>query len=50
MKLMTLAVREMTGSEVDVIIDYFQQSTPEHLETLGVDPARLPATRWVIKR
>ena len=43
MKLMTLAVREMTGSEVDIIIDYFQESTPEHLETLGVDPTRLPA-------
>ena len=40
---MTLAVREMTGSEVDIIIDYFQNATPEHLETLGVDPTRLPA-------
>jgi RimJ/RimL family protein N-acetyltransferase len=44
MKLTTLAVREMTGSEVDIIIDYFQESTPEHLETLGVDPTRLPAS------
>ncbi|WP_245283596.1 hypothetical protein [Bradyrhizobium sp. URHD0069] len=39
---MTLTVREMTGSEVDIIIDYFQKSTPEHLEILGVDPTRLP--------
>jgi RimJ/RimL family protein N-acetyltransferase len=39
---MTLAVREMTASEVNVIIDYFQKSTPEHLELLGVDPSRLP--------
>jgi RimJ/RimL family protein N-acetyltransferase len=27
---------------VDIIIDYFQKSTPEHLEILGVDPTRLP--------
>jgi RimJ/RimL family protein N-acetyltransferase len=40
---MMLTVREMTGSEVDLIIDYFQNSTPEHLEILGVDPSRLPA-------
>jgi hypothetical protein len=39
---MTLTVREMMDSEVDLIIDYFQRSTPEHLETLGVDPSRLP--------
>jgi RimJ/RimL family protein N-acetyltransferase len=39
---MTLAVREMLGSEVSLIIEYFQNSTPEHLETLGVDPTRLP--------
>jgi len=39
---MTLTVREMLGSEVDLIIDYFQSSTPEHLEILGVDPTRLP--------
>jgi RimJ/RimL family protein N-acetyltransferase len=39
---MTLTVREMTGSEIDLIIDYFYNSTPEHLETLGIDPSRLP--------
>ena len=39
---MTLTVREMMDSEVDLIIDYFQRSTPEHLEILGVDPSRLP--------
>jgi RimJ/RimL family protein N-acetyltransferase len=39
---MVLDVREMTGSEIDLIIDYFHNSTPEHLETLGVDPSRLP--------
>jgi len=44
---MTLTVREMMASEVDVIIQYFQDSTPEHLETLGVDPSRLPpAQSW----
>jgi RimJ/RimL family protein N-acetyltransferase len=39
---MTLTVREMTSSEVDVVIDYFQNSTPEYLDMLGVDPTRLP--------
>ena len=39
---MALTVREMTAAETDLIIDYFQNSTPEHLETLGVDPTRLP--------
>jgi RimJ/RimL family protein N-acetyltransferase len=40
---MTLTVREMMDSEIDLIIGYFQRSTPEHLEILGVDPTRLPA-------
>jgi RimJ/RimL family protein N-acetyltransferase len=32
---------------VNIIIQYFQDSTPEHLETLGVDPSRLPpAQSW----
>lgn len=39
---MSLTVREMTAAETDIIIEYFQTSTPEHLETLGVDPSRLP--------
>lgn len=40
---MTLTVREMLITEVDVIIRYFHDATPEHLETLGVDPTRLPS-------
>jgi len=40
---MTLTVREMTVAETDLIIKYFHSSTPEHLETLGVDPTRLPS-------
>jgi RimJ/RimL family protein N-acetyltransferase len=40
---MTLTVREMLGSEIDLIIEYFRTSTPEHLEILGVDPTRLPS-------
>jgi RimJ/RimL family protein N-acetyltransferase len=40
---MSLVVREMALDEVNLIIDYFHGSTPEHLETLGVDPTRLPA-------
>jgi RimJ/RimL family protein N-acetyltransferase len=43
--MMTLTVREMMGSEVDLIIDYFHNATPEYLETLGVDPTRLPPTQ-----
>ena len=39
---MTLTVREMAIPEVDIIIEYFLQSTPEHLELLGVDPTRVP--------
>lgn len=39
---MALTVREMTRDEVDLIIDYFHSSEPEHLELLGVDPTRLP--------
>jgi RimJ/RimL family protein N-acetyltransferase len=39
---MALGVREMTASETEIIIDYFQKATPEFLETLGVDPTRFP--------
>ena len=34
---MSLVVREMAVEEVELIIDYFHGSTPEHLELLGVD-------------
>jgi len=39
---MTMTVREMTDPEFDIVIDYFFKATPEFLETLGVDPTRLP--------
>jgi RimJ/RimL family protein N-acetyltransferase len=39
---MAVTVRLMTASETDLIIDYFWRSTPEHLESMGVDPTRLP--------
>ena len=42
---MTLTVREMMGSEAEVIIDYFLRATPEYLEILGVDPSRLPPSQ-----
>jgi RimJ/RimL family protein N-acetyltransferase len=41
---MTLNVRPMTLPETELIIEYFHGATPEHLETMGVDPTRLPAT------
>jgi RimJ/RimL family protein N-acetyltransferase len=40
---MTLTAREMTIAETDLVIDYFHNSTPEYLETLGVDPSRMPS-------
>jgi RimJ/RimL family protein N-acetyltransferase len=40
---MELTVREMMVEEVSLIIDYFHHSTAEYLETLGVDPTRLPS-------
>lgn len=39
---MALMAREMTVAETDLVIDYFHNSTPEYLETLGVDPSRMP--------
>ncbi|WP_407157081.1 GNAT family N-acetyltransferase [Bradyrhizobium sp. STM 3557] len=39
---MNLDVREMMLDETDIVIDYFHSSTPEHLETMGVDPTRMP--------
>jgi RimJ/RimL family protein N-acetyltransferase len=39
---MSLVIREMALDEAGLIVDYFHSSTPEHLETLGVDPTRLP--------
>lgn len=44
---MNLSIRPMALHEVDVVIDYFHEALPEHLETLGVDPTRLPArSQW----
>ena len=45
---MTIAVRDMTLPEVNLVIDYYHEATPEHLEMLGVDPTRLPrAAAWL---
>jgi hypothetical protein len=39
--------REMKLLEVDLIINYFHESSPEYLSSLGVDPAKLPApAKW----
>ena len=44
---MTLIVRPMLAAEADLIIDYFHNATPQFLNSLGVDPARLPTReRW----
>lgn len=39
---MRFTVREMALEDVGIVIDYFYEATPEHLELLGVDPTRLP--------
>jgi RimJ/RimL family protein N-acetyltransferase len=45
---MSLSIREMQLEETGMIIDYFHQASPEHLELLGVDPTRLPPPeRWL---
>jgi len=42
-----LNVRPMQLEEVSVVIDYFHRASAEHLETLGVDPTRLPdPSKW----
>jgi len=42
-----LSVREMQLSEVGIRIDYFHDSSDDHLRTLGVDRALLPSrTAW----
>ena len=41
---MALSVRMMIVPEIDLLDDYFQNSPPEHLEMLGVDPTRLPSS------
>jgi RimJ/RimL family protein N-acetyltransferase len=38
-----LAVREMHLDEVDIRIDYFHESSDDHLRMLGVERAKLPA-------
>ena len=35
-------VRPMLLSETDLVIDYFLNATPAYLNSLGVDPARVP--------
>lgn len=44
---MAVTVRPMTLQETARIIDYFHTATPEHLDTMGVDPTRLPSvSQW----
>ncbi len=47
---MDLTVREMRLDEVGVIIDYFHQSTAEHLEMMGVDRTKLPEPATWLQR
>jgi RimJ/RimL family protein N-acetyltransferase len=40
---MQITAREMLPDEAHIVTSYFHNATPEYLETLGVDPTRLPA-------
>lgn len=43
-----VVARLMQRSEADLIIDYFHESTPEFLNSLGVDKVKLPNRgRWL---
>ena len=42
---MTRSVREMTKADINLIIDYFLESSPEFLKALGVDINKLPAKK-----
>src|SRR5947199_3078961 len=43
----TRRARPMQLAETELIIDYFHSASPEFLNTLGVDPSRLPPrTQW----
>lgn len=37
-----LSVREITTSDIDLIADYWLNSSPEHLTGMGVDLAKMP--------
>lgn len=39
----SLSARELRQSDIDLIADYWSQSTPEHLSGMGVDLEKLPA-------
>lgn len=42
---MTRSVREMTKNDINLIVDYFLESSPEFLKGLGVDINKLPAKK-----
>jgi RimJ/RimL family protein N-acetyltransferase len=42
---MTRSIREMTKADINLIIDYFLDSSPEFLTGMGVDINRLPAKK-----
>lgn len=39
---MGLSVREIEIAEFDIVFDYFHEATPEFLDTMGIDPTRIP--------
>lgn len=44
-----LFVRELTESDIPLIADYWTQSSDEHLQSMGVDLAKIPARQDFIE-
>lgn len=45
-----MEVRALAPGEAGLVVDYFHDAEPEHLELLGVDPSRLPARDAWLRR
>lgn len=45
---MTTSVREMKASDIEDVVDYFLNATPDYLTGMGADPNKLPnRNEWV---
>ena len=42
MSLTQLSVREITEADLDPLLDYWYQASPEHMEQMGADASKLP--------
>ena len=47
---MKVSVRQMVKSDIDLIVDYFMNATPDLLTAMGADKTKLPnKTAWIKK-